>query len=131
MLLLDSDSALPPGTLVLPNTADVSAHAAAIATAPAIALDFPKWTDGRAYSQAVVLRGRLRYAGVLHARGEVVTDMLPLLARCGFDAAHLARGEDRATAARAAAQLPAPFPGHYQPDPARRAPVRADAEAVR
>jgi uncharacterized protein (DUF934 family) len=119
MQILESDRALPPGTLLLPNTADVVAHAMAVADAPAIVLDFPKWTDGRAYSQAVVLRGRLRYAGALHARGEVVIDMLPLLARCGFDVVQLADGENRAAAQRVLDELPGPFPGPYQRDPAR------------
>jgi uncharacterized protein (DUF934 family) len=116
MLILDHDTPLPAGALVWPNTADVMAHPDVLAAAPAVVLEFPKWTDGRAYSQAVVLRGRLRYAGELVARGEVVRDMLPLLRRCGFDAVLLADGEDRAAAVRAASELPAPFPSHYQGD---------------
>ena len=89
---LDPDAALPSGALVLPNTADVLAvpDLAGVAT---IALQFPKWTDGRAYSQAVLLRGRARWTGELIATGDVVADMLPLLRRCGFDAVR------RATAA--------------------------------
>ncbi|MEP7282003.1 MAG: DUF934 domain-containing protein [Rubrivivax sp.] len=129
MLILDPDTPLPAGALVWPNTTDVTAHADALAAAPAVVLEFPKWTDGRAYSQAVVLRGRLRFAGEIVARGEVVRDMLPLLRRCGFDAVLLADGEDRAAALRAASELPAPFPSHYQGD--ARQPLPRFARAGR
>jgi uncharacterized protein (DUF934 family) len=115
MRILSPDDALPPGTLALANTEDVSEHAAALRSAPAVALQFPKWVDGRAYSQAVVLRGRIRFAGEIVATGEVTVDMLPLLRRCGFDAAQLAPGQSPAAADRAMGT----FPGHYQADPGR------------
>jgi uncharacterized protein (DUF934 family) len=98
---LDSEAALPSGTLVLANTDDVLARPEALRLAPAIALHFPKWTDGRAYSQAVLLRGRVRYAGELIATGEVLADMLPLLRRCGFDAVQLRADQKVETAQRA------------------------------
>jgi len=50
-----------------------------------IALHFPKFTDGRAYSQARLLRERLGYGGELRATGAVFLDQLPFLLRCGFD----------------------------------------------
>ncbi len=50
-----------------------------------IALQFPKYTDGRAYSQARLLRSRLGYRGELRATGDVLRDQLPFLLRCGFD----------------------------------------------
>ena len=80
-----------------------------------VALKFPKWVDGRAYSQAVVLRGRMKFGGEIIATGEVMLDMLPLLRRCGFDAAQLAGGQDPAAADRALGF----FPGHYQAAPHR------------
>ena len=58
-----------------------------------IALQFPKWTDGRAYSQARLLRVRHRYAGELRAIGDVIPDMAAQLHRTGFDAAVLRAGE--------------------------------------
>jgi uncharacterized protein (DUF934 family) len=115
MRLLNAEETLPPGTVVLANTDDVARHAEALRDAPAVALDFPKWVDGRAYSQAVVLRGRLRYAGEIVATGEVMLDMLPLLRRCGFDAARLVAGQDQVAAERSLGF----FPGHYQTDPHR------------
>lgn len=115
MRLLNADESLPASTLALANTDDVAAQADALRQAPAVALHFPKWVDGRAYSQAVVLRGRLKYAGEIIATGEVMLDMLPLLRRCGFDAAQLVAGQDLAAADRSLGF----FPGHYQADPHR------------
>jgi uncharacterized protein (DUF934 family) len=112
MIFIDRDATLPAGALVLDNSEDVSVHAEALRAAPVVVLHFPRWTDGRAYSQAVVLRGRLRYAGEIRATGEVVVDMLPLLRRCGFDAVQLAAGQRRETAERALGH----FDAHYQGD---------------
>jgi uncharacterized protein (DUF934 family) len=95
------DPAAPPddGALMLDNTADVLA--ADIGTHDLIVLQFPKWTDGRAYSQARLLRGRRRYRGELRAVGEVIIDMLPLLERCGFDSARLRADQNPESARRA------------------------------
>lgn len=51
-----------------------------------IAVDFPKFSDGRGYSIAFNLRRRLGYAGELRAIGDVLRDQLFQMARCGFDA---------------------------------------------
>ncbi|HEY5225664.1 MAG TPA: DUF934 domain-containing protein [Methylovirgula sp.] len=51
-----------------------------------IALSVPKFTDGRAYSMARLIRGRFGFKGQLRAVGDVLFDQLQLLARCGFDA---------------------------------------------
>lgn len=51
-----------------------------------IALNFPKFNDGRAYSQARLLRERLGYKGELRATGAVFRDQLLFMQRCGFDA---------------------------------------------
>jgi uncharacterized protein (DUF934 family) len=51
-----------------------------------IELEFPKYTDGRAFTQAQLLRRRLGYAGEIRARGQVLRDQLRLMIRCGFDA---------------------------------------------
>ena len=77
-----------------------------------VALNFPKWVDGRAYSQAHLLRARYRFEGEIRATGEVLVDMLPLLQRTGFDAVVL-RGDQSQDAARRALGF---FPGHYQGD---------------
>ena len=103
---------VPVGVL-LPNTADVEALAADLPRIALVALEFPKWVDGRAYSQAHLLRARLRYAGEVRATGDVVVDMMPLLSRCGVDAVVLKEGQRQSSAERALGFFPA---GHYQGD---------------
>lgn len=102
-----------PVGLRLDNVDDPVAHAALLDRVAMVALDFPKWTDGRAYSQARLLRARLRFAGEVRARGDVLVDMLPLLARTGFDAAVLRADQRAEHALRALAGFP---DGHYQGD---------------
>jgi phosphoadenosine phosphosulfate reductase len=50
-----------------------------------IALAFPKFSDGRNYSTARLLRERHGYRGELRAFGEVLSDQIPLMRRCGID----------------------------------------------
>ncbi|MEM6463085.1 MAG: DUF934 domain-containing protein [Pseudomonadota bacterium] len=50
-----------------------------------IALTFPAFNDGRAFSQASLLRSRLGYRGELRATGDVLIDQVPLMQRCGID----------------------------------------------
>jgi len=50
-----------------------------------IAIDFPKFTDGRGYSIARLLRERYGYTGPLRAVGDVLRDQVFYLLRCGFD----------------------------------------------
>ncbi len=57
-----------------------------------VALAFPKFRDGRAYSAASLLRERYKFAGEVRAVGDVLRDQaLPML-RCGFDAFEPADG---------------------------------------
>jgi uncharacterized protein (DUF934 family) len=71
--------------LALANTDDVLELGDRLAGVKLVVLDFPKFTDGRAYSQARLLRERLGYTGELRATGAVLLDQLPFLLRCGFD----------------------------------------------
>ena len=96
----------------LPNDVDVESLAADLPRLALITLHFPKWVDGRAYSQARVLRRRLHFSGEVRATGEVLVDMLPLLQRTGFDAAQL-RADQRIESAQRALSF---FAGHYQGD---------------
>jgi uncharacterized protein (DUF934 family) len=102
--------------VLLPNTLDVDTLAADLrgptARLALVVLQFPKWTDGRAYSQARVLRARHRFGGEVRAIGEVLVDMLPLLQRTGFDAVQLRHDQSVDAAVRALGF----FPGHYQGD---------------
>ncbi|MGQ7248338.1 DUF934 domain-containing protein [Halomonas sp. V046] len=58
----------------------------ALRKAPVIAIDFPKFTDGRGYSLARVLRERHGYTGEIRAVGDVLIDQLFSMSRCGFNA---------------------------------------------
>lgn len=51
-----------------------------------VALSFPKFGDGRAFSKATMLRGQLGYKGEIRAVGDVLWDQLQMMGRCGFDA---------------------------------------------
>jgi uncharacterized protein (DUF934 family) len=54
-----------------------------------IDLHFPKFTDGRAFSQAFLLRRRLGFTGEIRATGDVLIDQLVQMERTGFDVAVL------------------------------------------
>lgn len=101
-----------PVGLHLGNGADIKEIAADLGHLSLVVLNFPKWVDGRAYSQAHVLRSRYRFKGEVRATGEVLVDMVPLLVRTGFDAAVL-RADQSLDAAHHALTF---FPGHYQGD---------------
>jgi uncharacterized protein (DUF934 family) len=57
-----------------------------VGTIPVIAIDFPKFADGRGYSIAYNLRARLDYKGELRAIGDVLRDQLFYMQRVGFNA---------------------------------------------
>lgn len=51
-----------------------------------IAINFPAFTDGRGYSSARLVRERYGFSGEVRAIGDVLTDQIPLMRRCGIDA---------------------------------------------
>ena len=75
------------GLLTLANDADP--RALDLQGVTRIDLNFPKFTDGRAYSQAFLLRRRLGFKGEIRATGDVLLDQLVQMQRSGFDAAEL------------------------------------------
>ncbi len=77
-----------------------------------IALDFPKFSDGRAYSTARLLREKLGYTGELRAVGDVLADQIPLMRRVGFDTFEVSNAPTRR--ALAEGRL-AKVTLHYQP----------------
>lgn len=78
-------SNVPVGISIAPGT-NLDEIAADIPRLALIALPFPKFGDGRAFSMAVLLRERYGFTGELRATGDVLTDQLQLMMRCGFDA---------------------------------------------
>lgn len=59
-----------------------------------VGLDFPAFSDGRAYSSAVMLRKHYGFEGEIRAIGDVRADQLEQMRRCGFDSYELAEGQD-------------------------------------
>jgi len=115
-LLREVPSALPSSPVIVPlpawlalraepaARADVGAWlapaddpallAADVAALPVIAVDFPRFADGRGYSIARLLRERYGYAGELRAVGDIARDQLYYLHQVGFDAFVLRDGKD-------------------------------------
>jgi uncharacterized protein (DUF934 family) len=77
----------------LPSDARVAEVAADAARFAVIAIEFPKFVDGRGYSIARLLRERYAYRGELRAVGNVLRDQLQAMARCGFDAFEIDPGK--------------------------------------
>lgn len=113
----------PPDLVVLQPTDDPAALAGRIGGPEAkirvIAINFPKFGDGRGYSIARLLRERYGYQGELRAVGEVARDHLHAMAQCGFDVFQLRAGEDPQEALKAFGD----FSEHYQATTAQPVPL--------
>ncbi|HEV7694355.1 MAG TPA: DUF934 domain-containing protein [Hyphomonadaceae bacterium] len=70
----------------LQNTDDPALLAPFLDQIHLVELQFPKYTDGRAFSQSQMLRRRYGYKGEVRAIGQVLRDQLRLMIRSGFDA---------------------------------------------
>jgi uncharacterized protein (DUF934 family) len=120
MKLIPADQHVPrlerPNILELANDADPCA--VSLAGIRRIDLHFPKFTDGRAYSQAFLLRRRLGFKGEIRATGDVLVDQLQQMRRSGFSAAVLRADQDLAVAQRELKRFTAFYQGdavHPQP----------------
>ena len=118
----NQESTLADGlkTLQIANDADLAALAAdgALQGVERIELNFPKFTDGRAFSQAVLLRRRYGFAGDIRATGDVLIDQLVQMHRSGFTSAVLAEGQNPEVAERQFARYSAFYQGDaLQPRP--------------
>ncbi len=82
------------GVRVAPGE-DVAALAGHLGHIALIALEFPDFTDGRNYSAARLLRERLGYGGEIRALGDVLSDQIALMRRCGIDAFQVTDGPTR------------------------------------
>lgn len=100
-----------PLGIVLPNNLDVRDFGAEAERFDLIVLQFPKFSDGRAYSQARLLRERFGYKGELRATGHVLQDQLWHMQRSGFDAFEIPRPD----AAEVFSKASRTFSHVYQP----------------
>jgi uncharacterized protein (DUF934 family) len=74
-----------PIGVIWPNNRDVAELAAWLGRLAVVALVFPSFRDGRAYSQARRLRERFGFSGELRATGQVLRDQFVFMLRAGFD----------------------------------------------
>jgi uncharacterized protein (DUF934 family) len=152
--LLDDDAPLPPSGYVIvslarwqrdaaslratalnvgvriPNTLDVTTVWTELAERPLLNLEFPAFGDGRAYSQARLLRDRYAYAGEIRASGAaVVRDQIHGMHRCGINSFELRADQDAHQCLTAFDD----FRAAYQPAADQRltvAHVRSQAQAT-
>ncbi|MBU1362125.1 MAG: DUF934 domain-containing protein [Gammaproteobacteria bacterium] len=108
-----------PNVLQLDNDADPLAIEVCLKDVERIDLNFPKFTDGRAYSQAYLLRRRLGFEGDIRATGDVLIDQLVHMQRTGFTSAVLREGVDASAAERQFDR----FSAFYQGDAVQAAPL--------
>jgi phosphoadenosine phosphosulfate reductase len=87
-----------------------------------IALDFPKFSDGRAFSTARLLREKHGFAGELRAVGNVLADQIPFMRRVGFTAFEVTHGPTRRALTEGCI---AEVTLHYQPAGPADAPAGA------
>jgi uncharacterized protein (DUF934 family) len=106
------------------RVAELAPHLDCIAL---VALQFPKFRDGRAYTQARQLRERYGFCGELRATGDVLRDQFLFMLRAGFDSLEVAKAKDAHAFAEAARR----YSVFYQPPPSRLSPsLRPWAEAA-
>lgn len=94
----------------LAGSDDPLALASTLPSLSLVAVDFPKFTDGRGFSIAYLLRTRLDYRGELRAIGDVLPDLLFYMRRVGFDAFAVRPDKDIQQALRSLR----PFSDSYQ-----------------
>ena len=95
----------------LASTDSVDDVAPLLSDVTRVALDFPKFADGRSYSNARLLRDKFGFDGELRAIGDVLRDQLFYMYRCGFDAFEVREDKDAQDALKALRE----FSVTYQP----------------
>jgi uncharacterized protein (DUF934 family) len=82
--------------VIWPNNRDISELVPWLGKLTVVALVFPTFRDGRAYSQARLLRERYGFRGELRATGQVLRDQFMFMLRAGFDAFEVKKASDAA-----------------------------------
>lgn len=97
--------------VIWPNSRDIEELAPYLPKLAAVALVFPTFRDGRAYSQSRILRERYAYKGEVRATGQVLRDQFVFMLRAGFDAFSVKKHGD----AEAFATVAKRYSVFYQP----------------
>jgi phosphoadenosine phosphosulfate reductase len=113
----ENPSTLPQGVLAPANDLDPSTLD--LTGVHRIDLNFPKFSDGRAFSQAFLLRRRLQFKGEIRATGDVLVDQVLQMQRTGFDTAVLRHDQNVDVAQRQLAR----FDDFYQGDAVQVQPL--------
>jgi uncharacterized protein (DUF934 family) len=100
LIASNSDSTRATGSNVIQLANDVDPRTLSLAGVDRVDLIFPKFTDGRAFSQAFLLHRRLGFKGEIRATGDVLVDQLAQMQRSGFNSAVLRADQDMAIAQR-------------------------------
>ncbi len=116
-----AESAGAKGQNVLQLANDADPREVSLAGVDVIELQFPKFADGRAFSQAFLLRRRLGFQGDIRATGDVLIDQLVQMQRTGFSSAVLRVDQDIAHARRQFER----YAGFYQGDAVEKQPLFA------
>jgi len=113
-----------PTGVVWPNNRKVAELAPYLDRLALVALVFPTFKDGRAFSQARLIRERHGFRGELRATGQVLRDQFLFMLRAGFDAFEVTKDADAAAFLEAARR----YSVFYQPTGDGRATARASRE---
>ena len=97
--------------VIWPNSRDIDDLLPYLDRLAVVALVFPVFRDGRAYSQARLLRERHTFKGELRATGQVLRDQFLFMLRAGFDAFEVKKEKD----AQVFADVAKRFSVFYQP----------------
>jgi uncharacterized protein (DUF934 family) len=110
-LISPAEQADATDSKVLQLANDADPREASLDGVERVELHFPKFADGRAFSQAFLLRRRLGFHGDIRATGEVLIDQLVQMQRTGFSSAVLPEDQDVADARRQFERYPAFYQG--------------------
>ena len=110
-----------PTGVIWPNDRRVTELDPYLPSLALVALVFPTFKDGRAFSQARLIRERYGFRGELRATGQVLRDQFLFMLRAGFDAFEVTKDADAAAFAQATRR----YSVFYQPTGDGRATARA------
>ena len=94
MLALSGPVVVGKVGVIWPNNRDIAELVPYLGKIATVALVFPTFRDGRAYSQARLLRERYGYRGDLRATGQVLRDQFVFMLRAGFDSFEVKKQAD-------------------------------------
>ena len=119
--LANADALIRDGSLgvLWPNDRRIAELAPWLGHLALVALQFPKFRDGRAYSQARLLRETYGFRGTLRATGDVLRDQFHFLIRAGFDSFEVKKPADASAFVQAASR----YSVVYQPTADGRVPA--------